>query len=100
MYETLGILVKKSRMVICKLQCGINNINLFIYFTYLSFVPILVGFQTENFAAKTRTLPVEREREDDLKKLLGPEKSSSMLLPGAKARKRYSLGKYTTFLTD
>jgi len=41
---------------------------------------------------------MDREREDDLKKLLhsdvNPDKTSSLLLPGAKARKRYSLGNY------
>jgi len=39
---------------------------------------------------------MDREREDDLKRLLhsevNPDKASSLLLPGAKARKRYSLG--------
>jgi len=55
--------------------------------------------QTENFASKSRTLPMDREREDDLKRLLhsdhatAADKTSSLLLPGAKARKRYSLGR-------
>jgi len=39
---------------------------------------------------------MDREREDDLKRLLhsdvNADKTSSLLLPGAKARKRYSLG--------
>jgi hypothetical protein len=39
---------------------------------------------------------MDREREDDLKKLLhtgvSEDKTASLLLPGAKARKRYSLG--------
>jgi len=41
---------------------------------------------------------MDREREDDLKRLLhsdvNPDKTSSLLLPGAKARKRYSLGNF------
>ena len=54
----------------------------------------LYVWQTEKFA-KPR---VEKQREDDLKKVLHngytteEEKSASLLLPGAKTRKRYSLG--------
>jgi len=55
-----------------------------------------VCVQTENFSSKSRTLPMDREREDDLKRLLhsdvNADKTASLLLPGAKARKRYSLG--------
>jgi hypothetical protein len=51
--------------------------------------------ETEKFA-KPR---IEKQREDDLHAVLHngyateEEKSSSLLLPGAKTRKRYSLGK-------
>ena len=51
--------------------------------------------ETEKFAKPPR---IEKQREDDLHKVLHngyateEEKSSSMLLPGAKVRKRYSLG--------
>lgn len=54
-----------------------------------------VFFQTEKFAKKPH---IEKQREDDLQKVLHngynteEEKSSSLMLPGAKVRKRYSLG--------
>jgi len=44
---------------------------------------------------------MDREREDDLKRLLhsdvNADKTASLLLPGAKARKRYSLGNSLDF---
>ena len=47
---------------------------------------------------------MDRERDADLNKLLhtgvSEDKTASLLLPGAKARKRYSLGKLSLILAE